>query len=288
MASEPPSPTDTAADAPKRQRGIQSIEIGGRLLLALMAANREVGLGDLARAAGMPAAKAHKYLVSLTRIGLCKRNPATGDYDLGSLALRLGVSALQRLDSLREATEEAELMARAIGQTIFITVAGNLGPTVVRIVESGDPLHVNIRIGTVMSMIGTATGRVFAAYLPDSTVRQMLEQEKGRMGGATEPNATLMDDFRRDLLDVRRHGLARAVRTPIPDVSAISVPVFDATGDLALVLTAMGPAGYLDTDWNGPIAQAMTAGAGRVSRRLGWTGPVDRAGDESMTRPGLE
>lgn len=44
-------------------RGIQSIEVGGQLLLALAHHGRPMALKDLARDAGMPPAKAHPYLV---------------------------------------------------------------------------------------------------------------------------------------------------------------------------------------------------------------------------------
>jgi len=53
---------DTPMD--KSRRGIQSIEIGGRLLTALVDEGGPMSLGDLARKAGMPSAKAHPYLVS--------------------------------------------------------------------------------------------------------------------------------------------------------------------------------------------------------------------------------
>ena len=48
----------------KERRGIQSIEVGGQLLLALAENGRPMSLGDLAKAARMPSGKAHPYLVS--------------------------------------------------------------------------------------------------------------------------------------------------------------------------------------------------------------------------------
>ena len=45
-------------DPPKaRRKGIQSIEVGSRLLRALAASQRSMMLRDLARSAGMPAAE---------------------------------------------------------------------------------------------------------------------------------------------------------------------------------------------------------------------------------------
>jgi DNA-binding IclR family transcriptional regulator len=69
--------------------------------------------------------------------------------------------------------------------------------------------------------------------------------------------------------EVRRHGLARTIDRPIPGVSALSAPVFDAWGRLALAMTVTGPSGTLATAWNAEPARALAAAAKRVSTRLG-------------------
>src|SRR5689334_9343451 len=85
----------------KDRRGIQSIEVGGQLLLALGRTGKPMVLKDLAREAGMPAAKAHPYLVSFARLGLIEQDPITGRYELGPQLLQLGLAGLQRLDPVR-------------------------------------------------------------------------------------------------------------------------------------------------------------------------------------------
>ena len=94
------------------RRGIQSIEVGGQLLLALTVHGAPMMLRDLAREAGMPPAKAHPYLVSFGKLGLIEQDPLTGRYELGPLAMQMGLITLQHMDALRLATREiAALMA---------------------------------------------------------------------------------------------------------------------------------------------------------------------------------
>lgn len=250
------------------QRGIQSIEVGGRLLLALVGAGRPMALGELARDGGMDASKAHRYLVSFGKLGLIRPGSLAGTYDLGPLATQLGLAALQRLDPLREATRAAEALVVRIGHTVAIAVHGHLGPTVVRIEESVHPLHVNMRTGTVMSLLNTATGLAFAAYLPQPVVARLLAEEALRLygGGTQSPSAAAIE---RMLAEVRRHGVARAVGRPIPGINAISAPVFDFDRRVALVLTALGPSGTFDAAWNGEIAGAVRECAATLSGQLG-------------------
>ena len=61
--------TDTGDNgSEKERRGIQSIEAGGQLLLALGSHGRPMPLRELAKAADMAPGKAHPYLVSFGKL----------------------------------------------------------------------------------------------------------------------------------------------------------------------------------------------------------------------------
>ena len=115
----------------REQRGIQSIEVGGRLLLALVHEGRPMALKDLAQAAGMAPPKAHPYLVSFGKLGLISQDDTSGHYGLGPLAMQLGLISLQQSDPVRLATAQLPALAEAVGQTVGIAVWGPRGATIV-------------------------------------------------------------------------------------------------------------------------------------------------------------
>jgi DNA-binding IclR family transcriptional regulator len=255
----------------KSRRGIQSIEIGGRLLTALVEAGKPMNLGELAKQAGMPAAKAHPYLVSFGSFGLIEQNPLTSRYELGRFALQMGLISLHLLDPVRIAIPLVTQLAADIDQTIGLSVMGNQGPTIIYISESSYPIHVNMRTGTVMSIQNTATGHVFAAFLPPRQVERMIALEK-RSGvaagfGGKEKNAHALEQI---LADIRKRGLARVQGEPIPGINAICAPVFEHTGAIVLGITAIGTSGSFDASWNGSIARKVMQCALTVSERLGY------------------
>lgn len=236
----------------KEPRGIQSVEVGGQLLLALAHHGRPMALKDLAREAGMTPAKAHPYLVSFIKLGLVAQDGGSGPYGLGPLAMQLGLISLQQYDPVRLATPVIEALAQQLGHTVAIAVWGTHGPTIVRVAEGPTPVHISMRHGTVMSLSGTASGRLFAAWRPDDAARL----------GVPLPSAELCEQ-------VRREGLATARDGVVPGVSAVAAPVFEAAGRLVLSLTAIGPTASFDTELQGPIATAVLAAGQRVSRQLG-------------------
>lgn len=254
----------------KKSRGIQSIEVGGQLLVALARGGGPMMLRDLAGAAGMSPAKAHPYLVSFGKIGLVEQDAASGRYELGRLALELGLVSLQRLDPVRIATQEITALATRTGESTALAVWGSHGPTIVRFEQSVHPIHVNLRTGTVMSVVNSATGLVFAAYMPPKLTESLIASELKREAGPGGLGPKSWKAVESRLAEVRRHGLARAVGNPIPGINAFSAPVFDHTRNIVLAITALGPEGSFDPDWDGPIAEAMRQVASSVSGRLGF------------------
>ena len=267
------------------QRGIQSIEVGGQLLRALVHEGRPMALKDLAREAEMSPAKAHPYMVSFVRLGLVEQDRTSGHYLLGPLALQLWLIALQQADPVHIATPLIGELAAEVGHTMAIAVWGDRGATIVRIAESPSALHVNMRHGTVFSLTHTASGRLFGAYLAPAEVERMLEEERERRAPAaparhgTLPVRPLPSwkAFEAQLREVRAHGLSRSEGEILPGVNAMSAPVFDHTGAIVLALTAIGPAAIFDTAWDSGLARTMKTAADRVSQRLGWS-PAAGAG----------
>jgi DNA-binding IclR family transcriptional regulator len=252
----------------KSQRAVQSVEVGGRLLLCLADSAAALSLKELAAGAGgAPPRRPNQDAVSYARLGLIAQDEA-GHYDLGPAALRMGLAGLQRLEPMRVAEPALRALAAQTGHAVALAVWGNFGPTVVRLIESSQPLHVSLRLGSVLSVFDTATGRAFAAQLPPERLRQALAGPLGEpLGKAAwkrrEPELQSIAQ------EARERGLSRAVGSPIPGVNAFSAPVFDLQGQAVLVITVTDRADRLPSDWDCASATALTACARALTQRLG-------------------
>ena len=257
----------------KERAGIQSVEVGFGLLQVLGQAPGPLMLRDLARAAGMSAAKAHRYLVSFQRLELVVQDAASTRYDLGPAALKLGLACLSRLDAVKLARERVARLMEEIGHTLAIAVWGNHGPTIVHWEESPHAVTVNLRLGDVMPLLSSATGLCFAAYAPKEAIAPMVKEELARLqkqGRAEVP--TTPAEVRAALEEVRRRGGARVVETLLPGIVGFCLPVFDSDGHMALGLVALGPAGNFDPEWEGAVARPLRAAAQQLSSDLGYGG----------------
>jgi DNA-binding IclR family transcriptional regulator len=269
----------------KQRQGIQSIEVGARLLRALAANGRSMMLRDLAKNAGMPAAKAHRYLVSFMRMGLVEQDANTGRYDLGGFSLELGLASLARIDPVRLAGPILEDLCERIGETVALAMWGNLGATCVRWVEAGGPITVTLRTGVVLPLTASATGRAFAAFYRSPYLKKLLEAEirtAAELNNATP--AAVLSDFEKLLDEARSHGIARASGSLTPGINGFSAPVFDHTGRMVAAITSLGTIGNFDTEWESPLAQEMKKAAEILSQRLGH-GSADASTEMESTSP---
>ena len=227
----------------------------------------------------MPRAKVHRYLVSLERRGYVEQDPASARYRLGPQALHTGLAALAEVDFVKLAADGLDALSSAIGQTVFISIWGQHGPTIA--VARRTPARDRERaVGSVLPLLNSATGRVYAAWLPEDLAPA---PRPGRVGRATAPG-------RRRVLAAGRgqaagrscrgpaRALARHARTRLRHGQRPSAARHrfgqragaDAQGGLAGALTSLGLHGGFDLSPDGAPVRGLLAAAADCSRRLGW------------------
>ncbi len=255
----------------RTQAGIQSVEVGFALLDALARADGPLMLRDLAALADMTAAKAHRYLVSFQRLALVVQDPSSTLYDLGPAALKLGLASLARIDAVKLARERITPLMREIGHTLALAVWGNRGPTIVHWEESPQAVTVNLRLGDVMPLLTSATGRCFAAHVSSEAIEPLLKDELLRARQQNRLDLPLTSNALQAVLDEVRHkGVARVIDTLLPGVIGFCAPVFDSDGHIALGIVALGSAPMFDAAWDGAVATRLRQASGQLSRDLGW------------------
>jgi DNA-binding IclR family transcriptional regulator len=253
-------------------RSVQSVEIGGRLLNLLAQSQQPMMLRDLAAGADLTPGQTHAYLTSFRKLDLVEQDAASGRYRLGAFALHLGLARLRGSQPYRIAAEAVVGFSAQHNLMVAVSVWGTHGPTIVLVQESSNYIHANVRPGGMFSVTGTATGKVFAAWLPPHAIEPVIAEELQAMQrGRHDAGAVSGADLQAAVDVVRRDGIAATTDLPVPGVSALAAPVFDHSGQLQLVITAIGPTPKIDVSLRGGHAAALLAFTRRLSEQLGYT-----------------
>ena len=251
----------SVSSSDKGQRYIQSILVGFRLIRVLQESGTKLSLKRLAQLAGMSPSNAHLYLVSFGRLGLVVQDPITTYYGLGPYAIDLGLAAIRQLDVADLARGALEALADEFGQSVYLSVWANKGPTIILKFDSHLNVPLAIRIGYVLPLATSATGQVFLAHLGEREIEPILKQE---IPSAMARNKRVAEIRRR----VLRDGVGLSDSVLYEGFGAIAAPVFDHDDRIAASITVLGPSNLLNVTANGPMVAAVTAAAAKLTRSL--------------------
>jgi DNA-binding IclR family transcriptional regulator len=271
-ATIPPGTTRRAGRPATRSpdaAGVRTLLMGITLLKTIARLPEPANLSDIARRAALPVSRAHRYLTTLVQGGMLSVDPATGLYTLGPAAVELGVAAMSNTDALQIATNVMRRLTARVSLVSLLSVWGTNGPTVVRWEQGKLEAAVRVREGINLSLLTTAAGQVFLAYLDPRAIASQLDHDL-RAWNRTAPPAQRFTAEKVKALQqaVREQGLACAIGIRNPLVAAISAPVFDRSG-LIMSLTLAGIQGTFDTAADGEPARCLKEAAREISNLLG-------------------
>ena len=270
-ASESSSPDLSS----KRRQRVQSAETGMTILKALARLGGAASLTAIAAESAESAAKVHRYLSSLASEGLVAQHPATQHYHLGPEAVRIGLAALRQCDPVRLGEAALLRLRESLQVTCFIAVMGNMGPTVMRMEEPSLPVTVNIRPGSVLPVVWSASGQAFLAFSDDAPLHAQAEAE---LAAASTEQRSLMagpDPVAMLRQQVRAQGCAIVRDTLLAGISAIAAPIHDARGHVVAVLTALGASNGFDTRPGGKVCPSVVQEARGISAAMGFAPASD-------------
>lgn len=278
-ASSPATDVARGARAESDERkGIQSIEVGYRLLHALQESDRPMTLTALSQATGMPPSKCHVYLTSFIKVGLIAQKQIGGLYDLGPSALRLGLAALVRVDALEHARVAMHELRDELEETVVLSVWGNRGPTILHKEDGAHWSPLSVRVGIVLPVL-SATGIALLSGLPPAAVEDLLQRELASTPAQSPWKVKSVAELHALIENVRTGGIAQGRGNIFPGYSGICAPIHDHEGGVCAALMVMGEIAQFDRSHDGRNARALRRAARAASERIGW-----RPGTEKPAR----
>ncbi|MDR7079412.1 DNA-binding IclR family transcriptional regulator [Neobacillus niacini] len=243
-----------------KKQGIQSIEIGVSILQLVAAAERPISITEIAELCQTSKSKIYRYLNSFVRTGMLAKNPDS-KYVLGKEILRLGLKASNDIKIVDIAQPFLLQLKDKFNETCGLAVYGKNGPFFVSWEESAGPI--GIKVGSKVGVTDSATGKVFASYLPEAVTEPLIERELENV-----PNA--INDFKKILPSIRKNGYSYTVGTIVQGISAVASPVFDRNNTIVAVLSVVGFYNSIDTTPDSEIVINLKQCSEQISTELGW------------------
>jgi DNA-binding IclR family transcriptional regulator len=251
--------------------GTQTVERAIRLLKIFDDEQPEWSLADLVRAIEVNKTTVFRLLNTLENEGLVKRT-AAGNYHLGSEMIALGGRAMRANELrtishnyLRQLTRQSNetstlevLQQDRHGIWTMLVIDEVLGPHLVGVAQY---------IGGRLPIHTTSTGKVTLAYCPPDDRDDILCQISA---DKSDHSPIDLDEFRRELRQVREQGFALALGELEAGLMAAGAPVFDVNGEVQAAVSLVGPSTRVNRGKLLKLMEELKETARQISYQVGF------------------
>ena len=213
--------------------------------------SRPMRLVEVSQEMGLSRATAYQRLFTLTSAGWLEQDDE-GRYRLSMYAVRLAAAALEQASLGRRAEPALARLVAQSNETASLSILDRGLPCIVARVESDSVLRAEQKLGTLMSLEGSASGRVLVAFADEATLEHLRE------GQFPLPSDEMLEKVRTD-------GFALSSGYTQSGVKAIAAPIFDARDCCHAAVSLVTPEGRFDLD---SLKEPVLAAAADISRIL--------------------
>ena len=250
--------------------GVQSIGRGFAILEEI-ARNRDgIGLAELSKRVGLHNSTTFHLVKTMVSLGYVRQLKDSKRYRVGRPLFALAASALDEIEMMSLATPVLEGLSRETGEAAHFSV--RMGDAVVVLARTGGQgaFQLTDRVGVVRPAHCTALGKIMLAALSSEKFEHYLLRSELKPLTAKSINSA--EQLRREIVEVRRSGIAFDDGEFDSELRCVAVPVRDFSGQVTGAIGISGPVWRLSIEGLQKRARTVRAAADRLSAEFGYTG----------------
>lgn len=198
-------------------------------ILELIAAREDpVTLADLATASDAPRPTVHRWLASLTDVGLLQRAPDGRRFELAPRTSQLAFSILANRPGAALRHDILQQVAHDVGESCNLTVLHGLQVTYIDRVEAKWPLRISFQRGSQVPVHCSASGKLFLAMMPPAKRDALLDG--CLLDRYTNNTLTDHDALMQNLKVIRKQHYALDLEEYLLGLVCLAVPIFSRMG----------------------------------------------------------
>jgi len=223
---------------------------------------------QIAEQIGIHKSTVHRLLATLEKRRFVQRDPATGTYRLGIRLFQMAYLTLEYNDLRQLASPFLHRLGEQYQENVHLSVLDDADIVFVYVIESPQRVKLAAAVGQRLPAFATASGKAMLAFMPEGTVRRILEHGMERY----TPNTLRSSEaFFEDMQHVRERGFALDEQEYEEGIHAVAVPVFDLSNQPIAAVAVAGPAYRLTRERMLEIGPTLLVTARDIAQEIGLT-----------------
>jgi IclR family KDG regulon transcriptional repressor len=227
----------------------------------------ERGITEIAQAANLHKATAHRIVATLVNYHFLDRAPDGQKYRLGLQLTDLGYKVVRRMNLRNEAYPYMVELVKKWDETVDLSVFDQGAVFYLEMVPGNHALTIAAAIGRRLPIQCTAAGKIFLAFLPASEQEVFLNQ---LLPHITANTITSPEALRQQLAQIRQQGYSLDDEELEEGIRAIASPIRNHEGKVVAAISMPCPSSRLTLDLVPQVAQNLIEITQAISQRLGW------------------
>lgn len=253
--------------------GVKSVQTALDVLEVVAASPEELGVTEIAEALELAKPSIFRHLKTLSERGFLQQNPRTLRYGLGVRLHILGQAAANKIDLLSVSEPIMAHLREEAAMTVNLAGFQPHGTVILRSLLGPAAMEFSVRVGTEFPYHATSQGIIALAFRRQPPLAMLRRQKLEKF---TEFTVTDPEVLENEIYAARENGWALAIQRTLLGTYAISVPVFDSTGECIAALTLIGTMRHVvDSPDLASLSVLMQSGL-RMSLQLGFSGNYPR------------
>jgi len=200
------------------------------------------GVSDLSDELDLPMSTVHSHLSTLVQEEYVVKDGQT--YRVGVGILGPGIYARQQVDVYDIAKSEVTALADEVGEHASLMVEEHGRGVYLQREQRGQPLDVDVHVGSTVPLHATALGKAILAHLPTERVDEILDARP--LEQFTPQTVTDRDAIERVLEEIREAGVAFDDEERVRGLRCVAAPILSTEGRVLGSVSVSGPASRIE------------------------------------------
>ena len=236
---------------------VQSVERVFAVIEA-MCKEKESSVTGLSKATGLNKTTVYRFLNTLVNLGYVVKNDETEQYNLTIKFLRISSKRLSMYDIQNQMRPALSKLSKDCGETVHLVERnGNKVVYIDKFESETNSVRMVSRIGMSLDIFTTAVGKAMLSFMSDSEITELWKAHTHNK--KTEYTILKIEDFLREIEEIRKCGYAVDNEENELDVRCVAVAIPDAYGEYRYAVSVSAPKNRMDDATVEKTAQKLLA-----------------------------
>jgi len=249
---------------------MQTVEKAFDILEVFLKQEGEMGIAALANLSRLNISTAHRITSTLVKRGYLNQRQKRGKYYLGPRLLEFGSIVKRRMKIRDRALPFLQELNKMVDESINLAILDANEAVYIEQIESNHNLRIFTEVGNRVPLHCTGVGKVFLAHMGEAEVERFLNSKA--LPYYTENTITDFSQLKKQLLIVRREGIAEDDEEMEVGVRCVASSVKDCDGNVVAAISVSGPSARLSGKRVAELKLLVKRCGLQISRAMGYRG----------------